>query len=646
MIEKMKKIAVLTHDSNKKLSLGKLQNLGLMHLNISEGSIGENYKKILKKKKSYESLLNRIVDLANKYKNTFDPSKINNLSLFPDTVSTQHQRMMFLEKSYQKLENMNLAMDEMKTKLELIEPWGDFDWDQLSKLENHKIRISFYITTESILEKINISNYCLIPISNVDEKVYLMQLAFGEEDQELDFENVQIPRVSLSELKKNLSTLEKSIVETESFLAKFITESQNIQKVILGLDTLMDSELAKSNLINNSNGVIYAITGYIPQSKEKEILAYLKEEDMSYHLMSPTVEDDVPILLKNNIFAKFFEPITKIFSLPKYVEIDPTMLFAPFFTLFFGLCLGDVGYGSILLILSIAGWIKVPKKFKAIPILLMILSVSTIFSGILLNTIFGEAIFKVAGSESYLFEEGGEIAVFSSYTIEGKTIYPAMTLALLLGFVQLSFATFLQSINLYRSHQNWEYTIKPISVLAILWGGAIIAVYSDFLNLGFNKGFHIGILAIGSWLHLIPESYGTIVFFSGIVGFFLFNNPDKKILARPLFGIWESYQLVTGFLGDFLSYIRLFALGLASGLLGNAFNQVAFMILPDGTLATPLVLFSIIILVLGHSLNLGLSILGSFVHPLRLTFVEFYKNMNFVGGGQEYKPFSISKEYK
>ena len=130
----------------------------------------------------------------------------------------------------------------------------------------------------------------------------------------------------------------------------------------------------------------------------------------------------------------------------------------------------------------------------------------------------------------------------------------------------------------------------------------------------------------------------------------MFNNPDKNFFLRPLTGLWEFYQFVTGFLGDFLSYIRLFALGLASGLLGNAFNQIAFMILPGYPESTdylsPLMAVSVIILLVGHTLNLGLSLLGSFVHPLRLTFVEFYKNLDFKGGGVAYQPFLLKQRVR
>jgi V/A-type H+-transporting ATPase subunit I len=167
------------------------------------------------------------------------------------------------------------------------------------------------------------------------------------------------------------------------------------------------------------------------------------------------------------------------------------------------------------------------------------------------------------------------------------------------------------------------------------------------LNLGIAQ-FTVGPLNIGALLYAPGALAGKIIMFAGIAIFLVFNNPDKPFITR-FFGlsIWEMYNFITGILGDVLSYLRLFALGLAGGLLGNAFNYIAFMLVTnaDGSMnyVSPMMVFTIIILLVGHSLNLALSMIGSFVHPLRLTFVEFYKNIEFKGGGTAYKPFATTK---
>jgi V/A-type H+-transporting ATPase subunit I len=152
----------------------------------------------------------------------------------------------------------------------------------------------------------------------------------------------------------------------------------------------------------------------------------------------------------------------------------------------------------------------------------------------------------------------------------------------------------------------------------------------------------VGRANIGALITAPPVAAGKILLFSGLVLTFLFNNPDKKMIGRLGLGLWEMYNFISALMSDILSYLRLFALGLASGLLGNAFNDIAFMLITrEGQIhyASPLIVFTILILVFGHTVNFGLSALGSFVHPLRLTFVEFYKNIGFKGGSSAYKPF-------
>ncbi|MCC5814694.1 MAG: hypothetical protein JJT78_08060 [Leptospira sp.] len=666
MIEKMKKITILLHNSEKKKALAKLQELGLLHLDTDDTNPGDKLRKLQKKKQTYENILQKVEKLGDAYGTELEDSK-NETSIFssqdsdffPTDIETFHQKMLHLEEKFAKLENEYSAREEMERNSLAILPWGDFDWEKIDNLKESGIETKFHLTSLSTWEKTKLPDPYYFPIHQKGDDLYLVHFIpklstneisekseekSSEELKDPGFDEVQLPRTSITEIQRDIAILEKSIAKDELFLARFSREKDHIQFEIDKVQVAIDFETAKLSLANDKNATVFAITGYLPILDEKKILSFLEKESISYQIEKPSLGENVPIKLRNNRFSKAFEPITRIFALPKYMELDPTVFFAPFFTLFFGLCLGDIGYGAILLLLSVIAYTKLSKDKKVIALLMIYLSVSTIFSGFLLNTFFGEAFFKMPGSDFYILENGGSIALFSAYTIDGKTIYPAMTLALVLGFVQLSFALILQSINQFKMERNFLFSIKPMSVLGLIWGGTIIAVHRDFLDLGFNQNFAVGIFPIGEWLIELPLIMGQSVFYTGLVCFFLFNNPDKKLFIRPVFGIWEAYQFVIGFSGDFLSYVRLFALGLASGLLGNAFNQVAFMVLPNGDMASPFVVFTLIIMVLGHVLNIALSVLGSFVHPLRLTFVEFYKNMNFVGGGREFKPFSVAKE--
>ena len=146
--------------------------------------------------------------------------------------------------------------------------------------------------------------------------------------------------------------------------------------------------------------------------------------------------------------------------------------------------------------------------------------------------------------------------------------------------------------------------------------------------------------AMGSFEVLAPETANKIALISLIVGgipALFYNTPGKNPLLNLGIGIWDTYQTASGLLGDVLSYIRLFALGISSAILGNVFNTLAMDLSPDTIVLRQIVM--ILILAFGHSLNFFMAALGSFVHPLRLTFVEFYKNAGFMGGGKKYEPF-------
>ncbi|WCL49072.1 V-type ATP synthase subunit I [Leptospira sp. GIMC2001] len=629
----MSKIHFVLHTGNKKRNLAKLQNLGLVHIETSELKNTPKLSILERKKKRFLNIITKISELSKSSKKQ---------SSFPNDVTTKHQRILYLEKRISLLDEKILALDEMKMNLKTMEPWGDIDWNRIDQLRAHGIHIRFLVTTQNILTQKNLDEAYFIVHSD-SKKVYLIAFDYKKEPEDYGFEEIQLSRNKLSELRTDIDIIIKSIFDDKEYLSSFHFFIEKLQHEIITIENRMDFELAKSSMFNSTNGLLFGVTGWVPTKLRDVFILNLNSEKIAYLFTDTTIDDDIPILLSNNMIARFFEPITKIFSLPKYTEIDPTVFFAPFFTIFFGLSLGDVGYGALLTIASVLFYFRASLEWKKIAALSIILSISTMVCGVFVNSVFGAMLFRMNGSDSYLLDKGAEFAIFAPIINGSSITYPIMSLALMLGFIQLSLGLMLQSVNRILDSNRFIYGMKPISVIMILWGGMIWAVHNDILDLGFNGSFKIGNIAIGSWLTSIPSEFGMFTFWIGLISFFLFHDPRLSWVKRPVFGIWEAYQLVTGFLGDFLSYIRLFALGLASGLLGNAFNQVAFMILPNGDINTPLFVLTIIILILGHCLNLGLGILGSFVHPLRLTFVEFYKSMNFTGGGKEFKPFALQK---
>jgi V/A-type H+-transporting ATPase subunit I len=203
------------------------------------------------------------------------------------------------------------------------------------------------------------------------------------------------------------------------------------------------------------------------------------------------------------------------------------------------------------------------------------------------------------------------------------------------------FGIFLSMLNRFRE-QGIKYGIQPISYLIMIMSVLVIAAHKDIMGVA---SVTVGNLNIGEIILKIPEKASKFMLLSGLLLLMFFNNVDKKIWIRPPMALWELYNFISGLVGDILSYLRLFALGLAGGLLGGAFNNIAFMVMKDtsGVYSVGGIIGGVLIMVLGHSLNIVLAIMGAFVHSLRLTFVEFYKNLQFAGGGKPFTPFGLEK---
>ena len=636
MIARMKKISFLLFYREKKKILYLLQKEGAFHLDLVEPEPGKKTRNMTELCRRYE----KIAAELRKRQSDGTPRRS-----FPAHLRTARERLQYLEDRLSLKENYENALQELRQNEARLAPWGDFSRERLDDLRSRGLSIRFFIAAARVFDEYDFKDAARVVIHREGGRVYFLFLEYGDRKTSLPFEEVLLPAVSLGELREEAAIIRKNLEEDEQELAGYAANLSELEAAISNLKTHLDFEKAKNNLSPRAAETVYHLEGWFPAGKEKIVRSFLEKNGISYAIRDPRPGDRTPILLANGFFSRLFEPVTRIFALPDYFELDPTPFFAPFFVIFFGLCLGDLGYG-LLVCLPALFFIKSAEPLKRLlGALGIVLGIAAALAGLFTNTFFGMEIFRDAGGSSG-FLTGGSLAIFASYKDQGRLVFPVMALSLFIGFLQILLGILLRFLTELRGY-GIRFALPSLGRLFFLPGVMIIALHGDVMNLGFNADFKIGPLPLGRFVAWVPSEIGLALFASGIVLIFFFNNPEKSVFLRPILGVWEFYGFITGLLGDLLSYIRLFALGLASGLLGGAFNLLALMALPSTPSGpdffSPGIVLFILILVVGHGLNLGLSLLGSFVHPLRLTFVEFYKNMKFNGGGTAFRPFRVYK---
>ena len=405
----------------------------------------------------------------------------------------------------------------------------------------------------------------------------------------------------LEEIKKVQENSEEEASEKgketlEQFASAYLP---SLQKRKAELEDAYELKRVIKNTQEEADGKIKILEGFVPRPEKKRFSQFLDSKGIVHIKNRSRFSDNPPILLHNNWFSRLFEPIGSLFSLPAYKDLDLTFFFAPFFAVFFGFGMNDSGYGLILLIgATIMKLLGKPKIKKSYLTLVQLLGVITFFFGLLTGNIFGVSIAELPG-----------LSFLKNVLLKDKQIF---TLAIAIGFVQILLGMALQGINKMIKF-GFRYGLPQVG-----W----IMIILHLLNM-----FYFNILPLYSHVD-IYVALALIIFFA---------NPEAGFLKGIGTGIWEVFN-ITGLMGDVLSYIRLFALGVSSAILALVINSIAFQV-AKVPYAGP-VLF-VIILLFGHTLNLFVASLGAFVHTMRLTFVEFYKNAGFTGGGNPYKPFAI-----
>lgn len=477
-------------------------------------------------------------------------------------------------------------------------PWGDFSIETIHKLKENNVDIRLFVSSEKRFDKKWHELYNIEIINVSSPFVYFALVTTPGEVIEIDAEEVSIPEETISEVeKRKLERFEDiTIIEQElNYIA--INYTEELRNYLLELEEDID---LSNVLIHTKSAVedyVRIIEAYVPKNETKRLDEYLEQNTVAYFIEKPNPDDKIPIKQKNNRFAKLFEPIGELFSLPSYTELDLTPYFAPFFMMFFGFCLGDVGYGLFILAGATLYKRKAKPELKPVITLAQFLGIGTIILGTLTGTFFGINLLEVES-----------LGNFRNIMLNSEKVF---YLSLAVGTFQILFGMVLKAVNNYRM-MGWQYAMSPVGWIIMLLGIA------DFKITSLIPGFNVFLMIAGTAIVIA------------------FSDPTAGVFGRLGKGLWELYG-ITGIFGDILSYVRLFALGISGAILGFVVNTIALQVKDSAPVIGPI--FFVVFLIVGHAANLAISSLGSFVHPMRLTFVEFYKNAGFTGGGKEYKPF-------
>lgn len=602
MITKMKKLTFLVYYKEYEAFLKGVRDLGVVHIAEKQQGNADNTE-------LQESIrLSNRLQASEKMLLSLKPAK----PLIDETSASSVRGLEVLDE----IDALQAEKNKLQQKLQsyqkdrtALEPWGNFDPDILNRLRDAGLTVGFYTCSEGNFDQTWKDTYNALVVNSVSSRIYFVTITKNTEEIDLDVEQAKLPSYSLESVQSLCNEMEQALIENENKLRILAeTEIPSLRAALREVNNKVEFSKVMLSSEATAGEKLMLLQGWAPASQTKEISEWLDEQHIYYEITSPVPGDDVPIELNNKLFFSWFEPICKLYMLPKYNELDLTPFFAPFFMLFFGLCLGDSGYGLFLFLGATLYRIfgkNISSTMKPILSLVQVLAASTFFCGMLTGTFFGVSLYELnvplfKTMKDHLFLDNNEM----------------FQLSLILGVIQILFGMILKAVN-QGIQFGFKYAVATIGWIILLISCGIGALLPEIMPLGGTV--HLCILGVAAAM------------------IFLFNSPGKNIFLNIGLGLWDSYNMATGLLGDVLSYVRLFALGLSGGILAGVFNSLAVGMSPDNIILGPI--FMVLIFVIGHAINIFMNVLGAMVHPMRLTFVEFFKNSGYEGGGKKYKPF-------
>ncbi|MDV4150946.1 V-type ATP synthase subunit I [Clostridium sp. AL.422] len=643
-IVKMKKFTLLTFESKKSELLKEIQGLSNVEfINLQNEDFLKKYEYLESLSKDsdeiecsdYEENLSKAkfgVEFLTKYvpkKSALQALREEKLTLTLDELEERFNSSNWLasyEKVKQKeeeLAKLDSEVTKLQSEIDTLTPWENLDI-AFSELETLK-RTSYYLGSiakgyeETLLQEL--SDCYIEIISRNANDINILLLANKEYDEKV---TEVLRSVGFNSFKTQQSDVPLKLIlnykhEIEEIQSKkfFVQEEiadleEDLKKLELAYDyfaSKVERKKVTSNFLKTKN--VCAIQGWIAEEDSENLRIICSNVlNNDYYIEFEDVKedeiDDVPIKLRNGELVSAFESITGMYSYPKYNEIDPTPLLTPFYLIFFGMMVADAGYGLIVLLGSFLAlkFLKLSDSMRDFAKFFFYLSFPIIFFGLVYGSFFGDLI------------------VLPTQLIDSnKNVMTIVVLSLGFGVIQIFFGLFIKAYSLIRIGKGMDALLDAGSWLITLTSiGGIAAV--KFLGL--------------------PEFLGTVFIVTTIIGMILIviagGRNEKSIGAKAGQGLYNLYG-ISGYVGDLVSYTRLMALGLAGGSIAGALNLLINTL--PGVAA---IILGPVLLIFFHIFNLGLSLLGAYVHTARLQYVEYFGKF-YDGGGKPFKAFKSSEKY-
>ena len=615
MISKMNKLSFLIYHKEYETFLEKLRELGVVHIEKREGAeMDANLQGFMQKRTAYQSLLKSMTLAAASFEGT--------ASTAPSQLTIE-QVVNSYETQQEQIQALNMQLPVLDKEIDAMEVWGEFDWKLVDQLKANGWQMQFYCCPEKSFVETWTEEYNANIINRKGGQCYFVTV--NQIPVELEAEVVRLPKQRLSELvheqEELKATIKKANDDLDQFCVANVSVVENALESLEGDINLMEVEQLGGERM--ADGAIVMMEGWVPVENDAEVRKMLDESGVYYEIRPAEKEDNAPIKLKNGKLSRAFEMLTKMYGMPDYGEFDPTPLLAPFYALFFGMCVGDAGYGLLLVLLGFYLKKKLSKSMAGMMNLLITLGVATTVVGAVFNTFFGVSLTSLDLPQW-----------MDSLIISGKwdgTAYDkTMVIALLVGMFHICFALTVKAIG-STVRYGFKNSLSDWGWWLLVGGSVVVATlnYLGVIDMEVSKMAFIGIGGVSA------------------IGIYLLNNIRRNIFVNVGAGLWDTYNMATGLMGDLLSYLRLYALGLAGGMLGGVFNTLGMQLrdtMGDFLFGIPGWICFGLIFVAGHGLNIALSCLSGYVHSIRLTFVEYFKNSGYDGKGTAYKPFSSNKK--